>query len=134
LFIEHKKSAYNNSDWKITTEDFAKLMGGILPPKSIARTKPFTMDSIPEDFKSTFWGRILYKQLIKKAIALLPKDASESDRSYIITNASQMPLRGIVAIGDAGVSPTNAKGIIDFANGKIVRGIIKILKKEKRYE
>lgn len=133
-FIEHEKSAYNNGDWKITTEDFVKLMGGILPPKSIARTKPFTMDSIPEDFKSTFWGRVLYKQLIKKAISLLPKDASESDKKYVITNASQMPLRGIVAIGDAGVSPTNAQGIIDFANGKIVRGIIKILKKEKRYE
>lgn len=133
-FIEHEKSAYNNGDWKITTEDFVKLMGGILPPKSIARTKPFTMDSIPEDFKSTFWGRVLYKQLIKKAISLLPKDASESDKKYVITNASQMPLRGIVAIGDAGVSPTNAQGIIDFANGKIVRGIIKILKKEKRHE
>jgi hypothetical protein len=92
------------------------------------------MDSIPEDFQSTFWGRILYKQLIKRALALLPKDASESDKKFIVVNATQMPIRGIVAIGGAGVSPKNAEGIIDFANGKVIRGIIKILKKEKKYE
>ena len=133
-FIEHKKTAYHNSEWKITTDDFAELMGRTLPPKSIARTAPFTMDSIPEDFQSTFWGRILYKQLIKRALALLPKDASESDKKFIVVNATQMPIRGIVAIGGAGVSPKNAEGIIDFANGKVIRGIIKILKKEKKYE
>ncbi len=133
-FIEHKKTAYHNDNWKVTTKDFTELMGGSLPPKSITRTAPFNMNSIPEDFKSTFWGRVLYKQLIKKALALLPKDASESDKKFIVGNATQMPIRGIVAIGDAGISPTNAEGIIDFANGKVLRGMIKILKKERRYE
>ena len=130
-FVEHQKTAYNLGEWKVTESDFASIMKTTLPPKSTIRKKPYSLNSIAEDFKTSFWGRVLYKQIIRMALAMLPKNASKSEKEYYITGATQMPLRGIVAIGDAGISLVNAEGMVDFANGRVIRGLIKIMKKEK---
>lgn len=112
-------------EFKIGRSEFEALYGKKLP-EEIKAERPFTFENTFEDIKGTFIGRILVsyvKKLTKKAAA-----EEEGQEGMLISSVMETPFFSMVTQGSNLVSERRAEGILDIINGKILRGILKIVK------
>lgn len=122
---------YENSPDKISDEAFEKMSGLKIP--ALPPVKPITLESRFTDMKETFMGRILYnavlsvaKKDMKKALKL-PEGAERDNKIKGAMFLKRiLESNSIITMSmSAGKScPYHfAKGFVDLANGRIIRGI-----------
>lgn len=122
---------YENSPEKVSDKAFEKMSGLKIP--SLPPVKPITFESRFTDLKSTFMGKILYNAVLsvaKKDMKKAKKLPEGAERDNKIKGA--MFLKRILESNSiitmsmsAGKScPYHfAKGFVDLANGRIIKGI-----------
>lgn len=122
---------YENSPEKVSDKAFEKMSGLKIP--SLPPVKPITFESRFTDLKETFMGRILYNAVLsvaKKDMKKAKKLPEGAERDNKIKGA--MFLKRILESNSiitmsmsAGKScPYHfAKGFVDLANGRIIKGI-----------
>lgn len=122
---------YENSPDKISDEAFEKMSGLKIP--ALPPVKPITLESRFTDMKETFMGRILYnavlsvaKKDMKKALKL-PEGAERDNKIKGAMFLKRiLESNSIITMSmSAGKScPYHfAKGFVDLANGRIIKGI-----------
>lgn len=123
--------SYENSPDKISDEAFEKMSGLKIP--ALPPVKPITLESRFTDMKETFMGRILYnavlsvaKKDMKKALKL-PEGAERDNKIKGAMFLKRiLESNSIITMSmSAGKScPYHfAKGFVDLANGRIIKGI-----------
>ena len=122
---------YENSPDKVSDEAFEKMSGLKIP--ALPPVKPITLESRFTDMKETFMGRILYnavlsvaKKDMKKALKL-PEGAERDNKIKGAMFLKRiLESNSIITMSmSAGKScPYHfAKGFVDLANGRIIKGI-----------
>ncbi|MDE6661698.1 MAG: glycoside hydrolase family 3 C-terminal domain-containing protein [Anaeroplasmataceae bacterium] len=110
---------------EITKKDFEELCGKSIAP--LPKKYPFTLDSPMIDIRTKWIGKVfVYFGL--KALKKRSQTKEEFDMNQYTF------LTGPVRMIGMGVKKTNyqLEGIVDILNGKIIRGAIRFLKKDKR--
>lgn len=133
-------SIYSNADFdKVTDEIYEKMSG--LSLKRVEADKKLTLNSRFSDFNSTFWGRVIYKAVIKtlskgeKKILAMP-DSEQKElalknvefRRISVNNSSVMQMT--MAQPDV-LAYNQAQALVDLANGNVFRALGKLMKKIK---
>ncbi|MGD9886682.1 MAG: beta-glucosidase [Bacilli bacterium] len=119
-------SAYNDRNYHIEKEDFQKLLGRLLPPKSIVKHRPFTMDATLNDVKHTTFGFILYQIILRKAGKMSKNVTSDWMKQAMKETLTKTPLRTIAVMSGGAISLTQMEGLVDIINFRIIRGLGKL--------
>ena len=87
--------------------------------------RPFTMENCFNDVKSTFMGRLVYKQVIKKVAG---ENADKEQAKMIAAMMNEMPFYALTQAASATVGEGSIEGMLDIINLKIFKGLKKIRK------
>ena len=107
---------------------FSAVLGR--PPEKYVQPKKgeYTMLTCCGQLNDGFLAKLVQKAAYKYSILLLPKGVPYSQIKMTRAGALEMPIRNMAAMSDGGVSPTSAEGLLDIVNGKLFRGLIKLIK------
>lgn len=126
-FQEHEPISYLDENYN--TSDFAKLIPFPLPPKTIKKRRPYSLDSTLEDIKNTIIGRILLIFAKKEANKMIAKEEGWM-RLVMEKTLLETPIRSL-AIMSGGVLPVETvEGLIDIINFHWITGIKKLRKRK----
>jgi len=110
-----------------TKEDFKKLYGKEIP--EIQKIKPYHINSVFKEFKSTLIGKMLHKAITKQFVKMMsPEKENEAIKKMVRNMVDEMPFRSIVTFSNGAISKNRAQGLIDLMNKRIIKGIIKTIK------
>ncbi len=114
----------------IPQEQFAAIYGRLFLKQKSGRKK-YTRNSTLQDIKATFFGRILYKQILKLADSGVAGDENDSraivTRNMMTRMVPQVPLRAI-ATGSGGVLTLGmVDGLLMILNGQRIKGSTKLI-------
>lgn len=110
-----------------TKEDFEKLYGKEIP--EIQKTKPYHINSVFNEFKSTLIGKMLHKAITKQFVKMMsPEKENEAIIKMVKNMVDEMPFRSVVTFSNGAISKNRAQGLIDLMNKRIIKGIIRIIK------
>lgn len=112
-FLNDFRKGINNN---YPSNELEKLLGHALPKDYFRRSKPFNMSNTFNDIASTKAG--------KRAIKYIRKKYGTGDRGNEVEMLLDSPIRQMVMSGE---KHWRLKSYVDFANGKIFRGILTIL-------
>ena len=120
---------FNPSD--ITTvsgTEFEVLLGRKLPPNQRQPDAKYDQNATLDDIKHTMIG----KQLIKQVRQKMQETMGASDHLSAMFDAMLMdiPLRALIMMGGEDFTEKKLNGILDIANGKVIRGFIGLLSKK----
>ena len=107
---------------------FSAVLGR--PPEKYVQPKKgeYTMLTCCGQLNDGFLAKIVQKAAYRYSILLLPKGVPYSQIKMTRAGALEMPIRNTSAMSDGSVSPTSAEGLLDIVNGKLFRGLIKLIK------
>ena len=106
--------------------DFEKLTGHKLPEPIYKIKRPYTMENCLDDAKHTLLGKMVI--MIIRHVAGNPADRESGQDLMIDASLVEMPFFALMMSSAGQISEEGMQGIIDLINGKILRGIYKILK------
>ena len=125
----------------MTDEEFSRVS-----KKEFAHTehkKPYNLNTPINQYKS-FWGRKIYKLMLfvcnrvyKKALKSKEDEHKETrvKNAYFTVNMLKtLSIRSLSYASEGMMSHRMALGIVDIANGKILRGLWKLITKEKCFK
>ncbi|MDE5856613.1 MAG: glycoside hydrolase family 3 C-terminal domain-containing protein, partial [Anaeroplasmataceae bacterium] len=125
--IKQEITAYHSMQGirEITKQDFEGIYGRPIP--SLPKKYPFTLDSPMIDVQTKWIGKI-FVHFGVKALKKRSKTLEEFEMNKYTFMTGPIRMIGM------GVNKTNhqLEGIVDILNGKIIRGAIRFLKKDKR--
>lgn len=110
---------------RISDAQFEKLLGYKPPVGHMLPGEPFTINSTLSDIKDTFIGKTMLRMSRKQTGKMLGENPDPTMQRLIERSMMDMPLRGL----KMATSLSNKKilGLVDFANGKFIKGIKKML-------
>lgn len=112
----------------ISDEDYAKLPGAYLPvPREKQKRGTFTTRNCIADLKRTLIGKIASRVALHKSKSAGAPGSAE--RRAFFASATTTPLASAAVMSSGAMSPSTAKAIVAFANGKYLTGIKLFLKK-----
>jgi Beta-glucosidase-related glycosidases len=124
---------------KEVPNSFQELTGGII--SDIFSDDSLTLESTLQEFNRTIMGKILYKAIMgiiqkdyKKAQKLsdsLERDTRLKNSYFLVRMMPSNSLRSMCMSSGGQFSYNIAQGFVELANGHIIRGLKKFLKKEK---
>jgi len=113
------------------TTDFHKIYGKKLPPKDVIRKRPYTLSSTLEDARHTLMGKLVTSMIIKQGL----KTAKEMQDAWMLEVAKktmlETPLHMLALFSAGKFSFTQAEGLVDLMNLKVIKGIKKLKKGHK---
>ena len=121
---------YDNPVGMPEREEWEQLMGHKIPPSVEPKAGEFTLDNSCLEMKnSSFMLRILYKvteNIIAKGFGG-KKDMSNTAFKMMLLTATDCPMRALVINSNGAMTDSLAAGMVAMANGKPVRGILRML-------
>lgn len=111
---------------EIPEAEFTALYGRKLPLLNKTGGKPYTVNSTFYDIKDTMVGKMLFKQMMKQASNVTGDDYGQTEMDE---SALHIPLRLMVMMN---MSEMMVEGLVDMANGHILKGIVKLVKSRKK--
>lgn len=106
----------------VPDEAFAALLGRPIPPREMRFGDPFTPNSTLTEAKRTWLGRMLVSVAKSAADRMSEGELVEVADSLIF----ESPIRMLTMSG-GGFGPKKVQGLADLLNGKVLRGLIKLL-------
>lgn len=115
---------------KITDENFRELFGGEFPEEAPLPAKgTFTLDCSLDDMKNSLGAKLVIRAIKRNAKSTtLPGSV---DRDALLAFSMNAPLSAVAIMSDGTMTPDMAQGIVDMANGKLFKGLAKLIKKQK---
>lgn len=118
------------NDFAAADTAFAELLGGTVPVET--PVKPYNINSTMSEIRKTITGRIIYAEVKKRMLSQFGfGESDDTNRSMVEHMVEEMPLRSIVLMGGGIISFERLEGLIDLMNGSPLRGIIRLMKKER---
>jgi len=108
--------------------DFERLLGRPVPPNEAAKKGTYTMNTPIGDLKDSIVGRRLYSYLEGQMAKMVEGQEDTPTGVLMMAVAREMPLRGILMMGDGSISREILDGLIDLTNGKYVHGAEELLR------
>lgn len=122
--ISYQKYIYDPSD-------FPKVYSRKLPPKHMKKKRPYTLSSTLEDARETWVGRLVARMVIREGL----KTARQMQDAWMLEVAKKTMLETpihMLALFSAGkFTFTQAEGLVDMMNLKLIKGIRKLKKGQK---
>ncbi len=113
------------SPFKISDEQYFRLLGYTPKPDSFG--KPYTRNSTIGDIKDTAAGKVL-GAVTKGVVKKIMRDNPDPTMARMIERSSmEAPLRSLKMAG--GLSNKKVQGLVDLANGQVVKGLRNMLGK-----
>ncbi len=113
---------------EIPQEQFEALMGRKMEPEVPVRKGKLDLNSTVADMGVSIPGRIFRWTVIKFAPTVLPKDASEFEKTMVREAAASLPLRNIFSMTGGAVTYEAVLGLLEAFNGKIFRGLCRFIR------
>lgn len=111
---------------RVTDAEFETLIGRPLPPRERMKSAPHTINSTFSDIKDKWVGRQILK-FVDRQLENMSKDNADLK---IMAEKMLMdsPLRLIATMGGS-LTTIQLYGLVDLLNGRMIKGVIKLLKK-----
>ncbi len=106
---------------------FSAILGR--PPEKFVQPKKgeYTMLTCCGQLNDGFLAKLVQKAAYKYSILLLPKGVPYSQIKMTRAGALEMPIRNTSAMSDGDVSVRSSEGLLDIVNGRLFRGIWKLI-------
>ena len=114
-YISHKPNVYLNGTLTFSANDFNKILGRSLPPKSIKRKRPYSMNATLNDLKRTLIGKLLTKIVRKTAIKMV-RNESETTQKIILKSIMETPVRTLAIMSGGAVKLKTMELILRLIN------------------
>lgn len=113
----------------ITDADFSTLLGSPIPtPVARPVRGEFTLDSCLADMQDTFIGRLARNAVLRRAKYV--GEVGSPEYNAFAETAMHTPLLAASAMSDGDLPLNRARGIVEIANGNVLKGIRLLLKKQ----
>jgi beta-glucosidase len=123
---------YNNPTGKVTQEDFESLLGRKIEPVKPWRKGEYTLACSFNDMKASFIVRRILKSIentVGKGFGGV--DYSNPTFKMIMASSTNTPLKNLSLVSPDSMPRHVTIGIVHFANGRILKGILAMAKKQK---
>lgn len=121
---------YTRPSGKVSSADFESVYGKSMGPVKLLRRGEFTLASSFAEMQESFWIRQIMKyylnQLSREHAA---SGSSDPNFGMVIEGFKHTPLKGLVGLSKGRLTLSMAHGMVDIANGKLLRGVVRILRK-----
>ncbi len=127
--IADNLNAYKNIDnsFEPSKADFEGMYGKEVP--AYPNIKPYNLNSVFNELKATFVGKMLHKMITKQFVNMLGDgEKNEAMLKMMESMVDEMPFRSMVTFSNGAISENRALGLIDLMNKRILRGIWKTIK------
>jgi beta-glucosidase len=125
--VKYAKSYYNLKSFErldIPFRDFEEVYGSDIRHVYPNVRRPFTLENSLKDTRNYRSARFLIKKITSVAKGF--GGGSEENEQMVINSFMDIPFRSYVSLTGGAISAKQVQGIIDFCNGKILRGIHKL--------
>jgi beta-glucosidase len=119
----------SNQKFEINDKEFAALYGKTLPVSDSTACRPFDANNNLLDVQSTLTGKVFMR--IANSLTKKVTQSSEEEEGMMINMIQEMPFHSLVTSGEGTISEKMMDGLLDLMNGHYVKGISKMIKKEK---
>ena len=109
--------------------DYESLLGRMAPDNT-SDPKPYTLNTPIEDMRDSFIGRFLEKKIRKQIKEMMGGQTYTPKRLMMERSALENPLRLLVIFSGGALHRETLEGLLDLANGKVLKGIKKILRRK----
>ncbi|MGD9909865.1 MAG: beta-glucosidase [Candidatus Izemoplasmatales bacterium] len=96
------------------------------------KQKPFHMNSTLDEIKGSIVGNQIHKMVAKEMQTMLGKDLDAGSKKMIEEMVGEMPLRSLIIMSGGILTFRQGEGIIDLLNHHPIRGLIKLIHKNKK--
>ena len=131
-FASLKGSWYDTVKGLPSRKEWEMLMGHAVAVEKDPKKGQFTMDNSCMEMKDhSLMMKILYlvtKNIIGKAFDRDERNMENPSYKMMMTAATDCPMRAVVISSDGMMKDSLAHGMLDMANGHIIRGIIRMIK------
>lgn len=100
---------------EFSPEVFEKLIGRPLPPKTVVRKRPYSLNATLGDLKRTFIGRILAR-MVKKEALKMSGDSSPVAREMILKSLMETPVRTLAVMSGGKVKLETMELLVRLIN------------------
>mgnify|MGYP001039294592 CR=1 FL=1 len=123
---------YIDPTGNLTQEDFEGLLGRKIEPPQAPRKGEYTLDCTFEDMQSSFIIRQIVKA-IERSVAKRFGGVDYSDPTFrlVMTSTKTTPLRRLTQLSPDSMPPHVTQGMVHLANGRLLRGLISMLRKPR---
>ena len=106
------------------------MYGKPIDPVKVVHRGEFTLASSFTEMQGNLWIRLFMKFQMNQ-LSHDSDGAGPSDPNYgmVIEGFKHTPLKGLIRLSKGRLTMGTALGLVDIANGKLLRGILRILKK-----
>ena len=117
------------ADARVSKVDYESLLGRMAPDNT-SDPKPYTLNTPIEDMRDSFIGRFLEKKIRKQIKEMMGGQTYTPKRLMMERSALENPLRLLVIFSGGALHRETLEGLLDLANGKVLKGIKKILRRK----
>ena len=107
-------------------DEFEKLIGRALPKPVYKIKRPYTMENCLDDARHTLFGKMVI--IIARYAARKSADRESGQDLMIDASLMEMPFFALMMSSGGQISEKGMNGIIDLVNGRLIRGIWRILR------
>jgi len=120
---------YRNLVGEVSQADFELVLGQKVIEPEPARKGQYSMSSTLEQMQSSVIVRMVLRSLEKRVAGIFDNPLPGDPRlRMMIEGIKTTPLKSLSALSKGAMPVSLARGIVDAANGKIIRGLWSILK------
>ncbi len=127
------KSYYNLESFErlyIPFREFEDIYGRDITHVYPSMKRPFTQENTLSDTKAYWSGRFIINKI--KEIAKDLAQGEDENEEMILNSFLDVPFRSYVQLTSGEVTPRQVKGIINFCNGRLLSGALKIKPKKSK--
>ena len=127
---DHTTGIYHNfpKGEAISRQDFESLLGRSVPANEDAKKGEYTINTPIADMNESLIGRQLNSYMNKQMIKMIGDQEGTPTTMLMQAIASEMPLRGILMMGEGSISREMLDSIVVLANGHLIKGIGGLIK------
>ena len=125
--FKHPMVSYNQYEYN--TCDFGKVYQLNLPPKNVARKRPFDLSSTLSDCDHLIVGRIVKRVIMRTAMKEMKDTEATWIKEVMKKTVLETPFRMLSLFSNQVLSLKQAEGIVDIVNLHFIKGIKKLISK-----
>ena len=111
------------------TSEFEKLINQEVKDQQIEHLRPFTINNNIEDIGNTFYGKIIYNQMKKKALNDF-EDQDEQFKRMMMASLKTMPIRAIAQLSQGELGMNTTIGLIHLVNHRYLKAFKHLVRKD----
>jgi beta-glucosidase len=121
---------YSRPAGKVSSADFESVYGKPLEAVKVQRRGEFSLASSFTEMQGNLWIRLVMKYYMNQ-LTQGSSGSGPSDPNFgmVIEGFKHTPLKGLIRLSKGRLTLSTAEGLVDIANGRLLRGVLRILRK-----